>query len=186
MIESRILGQAYDRVLAQEGAWLQALGGGGGDPAQPERRVQADSPAPHRRGHGIDELVERHDGAPRDVEGPSDGSRRSQRDFDCAGSVVHIDRLKSRLARRPDVPSSSGALALSLPEAMRLSDALAASLRSRLSLDAGDADLTGRVRQLRAQLERVRDLAATGVDVISVGALTTRAPWIDLSLDLES
>ena len=35
-------------------------------------------------------------------------------------------------------------------------------------------------------LERVRDLAATGVDVISVGALTTRAPWIDLSLDLES
>ena len=66
--------------------------------------------------------------------------------------------LDPRLARRPDVPSSSGALALSLPEAMRLSDALAASLRSRLSLDAGDADLTSRVRQLRAQLERVRDL----------------------------
>jgi nicotinate-nucleotide pyrophosphorylase (carboxylating) len=35
-------------------------------------------------------------------------------------------------------------------------------------------------------LERVRELAAAGVDVISVGALTTRAPWIDLSLDLES
>ena len=69
--------------------------------------------------------------------------------------------LDPRLARRPDVPSSSGALALSLPEAMRLSDALAASLRSRLSLDAGDADLTGRVRQLRAQLERVRDLVTS-------------------------
>ena len=68
--------------------------------------------------------------------------------------------LDPRLARRPDVPSSSGALALSLPEAMRLSDALAASLRARLSLDAGDADVTGRVRQLRAQLERVRDLVA--------------------------
>lgn len=66
--------------------------------------------------------------------------------------------LDPRLARRPDVPSSSGALALSLPEAMRLSDALAASLRARLSLDAGDADVSGRVRQLRAQLERVRDL----------------------------
>ena len=35
-------------------------------------------------------------------------------------------------------------------------------------------------------LERVRELAEAGVDVISVGALTTRAPWIDLSLDLES
>jgi len=33
--------------------------------------------------------------------------------------------------------------------------------------------------------ERVRELAETGVDVISVGALTTRAPWIDLALDLD-
>jgi len=66
--------------------------------------------------------------------------------------------LDPRLAQRPDVPSSSGALAVSLPEAMRLSDALAASLRSRLSVDTGDADVTDRLRQLRAQLERVRDL----------------------------
>lgn len=34
-------------------------------------------------------------------------------------------------------------------------------------------------------LERVRGLAEAGVDVISIGALTTRAPWIDLALDLE-
>ena len=68
--------------------------------------------------------------------------------------------LDPRLAQRPDVPSSSGALAVSLPEAMRLSDALAASLRARLSLDPADADVTGRVRQLRAQLERVRDLVS--------------------------
>jgi len=66
--------------------------------------------------------------------------------------------LDPRLAQRPDVPSSSGALAVSLPEAMRLSDALAASLRARLSLDPADADVTGRLRRLRAQLERVRDL----------------------------
>jgi len=66
--------------------------------------------------------------------------------------------LDPQLARRPDVPSSSGALAVSLPEAMRLSDALAASLRARLSLDPSDADVTSRLRQLRAQLERVRDL----------------------------
>jgi hypothetical protein len=43
---------------------------------------------------------------------------------------------------------------------MRLSDALAASLRARLSLDSGDADVSGRLRQLRAQLERVRDLVS--------------------------
>jgi nicotinate-nucleotide pyrophosphorylase (carboxylating) len=35
------------------------------------------------------------------------------------------------------------------------------------------------------RLERVRELADAGVDVISAGALTTRAPWIDLALDLE-
>ena len=68
--------------------------------------------------------------------------------------------LDPRLAQRPDVPSSSGALAVSLPEAMRLSDALAASLRTRLSLDPTDADVTSRLRALRAQLERVRDLVA--------------------------
>ena len=36
------------------------------------------------------------------------------------------------------------------------------------------------------RLERVRELAEAGADVISVGALTTRAPWIDLALDLET
>ena len=34
-------------------------------------------------------------------------------------------------------------------------------------------------------LERVREYAETGVDIISFGALTTRARWIDLALDLE-
>lgn len=35
------------------------------------------------------------------------------------------------------------------------------------------------------RLERVRELAATGVDIISVGALTTGAHWIDFGLDME-
>jgi hypothetical protein len=68
--------------------------------------------------------------------------------------------LDPQLAQRPDVPSASGALAVSLPEAMRLSDALVASLRTRLALDPSDAEVTGRLRQLRAQLERVRDLVS--------------------------
>ncbi|MFL6168349.1 MAG: hypothetical protein ACJ711_01640 [Ornithinibacter sp.] len=51
-----------------------------------------------------------------------------------------------------------GALAVSLPEACRLSDALAASLRARLGLDPSEADQQARLRSLRASVERVRDL----------------------------
>jgi len=54
--------------------------------------------------------------------------------------------------------SAAGALAVSLPEACRLSDALAASLRARLGLDTSEADATALLRQLRTSVERVRDL----------------------------
>lgn len=49
------------------------------------------------------------------------------------------------------------ALAVSLPEACRLSDSLAASLRSRLRLEGSEPDIEARVRDLRAQVERIRD-----------------------------
>ncbi len=52
----------------------------------------------------------------------------------------------------------AGALAVSMPEACRLSDALAASLRARLGLDPSEADQQARLRSLRASVERVRDL----------------------------
>jgi hypothetical protein len=55
-------------------------------------------------------------------------------------------------------PDPVGALAVSLPEACRLSDALASSLRARLGVDPSEADTTVRLRQLRAAVERVRDL----------------------------
>ncbi len=57
-----------------------------------------------------------------------------------------------------------------------------ATVRQAVGRVAGRAvvEVSGGVR-----LERVRELAEAGVDVISVGALTTRAPWIDLALDLE-
>ncbi len=56
-------------------------------------------------------------------------------------------------------------------------------VRAAVERAAGRAllEVSGGVR-----LERVRELAATGVDIISVGALTTRAPWIDIGLDLEA
>jgi hypothetical protein len=53
-----------------------------------------------------------------------------------------------------------GGLAVSVPEACRLSDALAGQLRTRLSLDPAAADVASLVRALRAQVERIRDLVA--------------------------
>ena len=52
-----------------------------------------------------------------------------------------------------------GALAVSLPEACRLSDALAGQLRTTLSLMPGADAAAARIKGLRAQLERVRDQA---------------------------
>jgi hypothetical protein len=65
------------------------------------------------------------------------------------------------LARTATSPgTTSGALAVSLPEACRLSDALAGQLRQRLSLDpAADAN-AARVKDLRAALDRLRDQVA--------------------------
>ncbi len=68
-----------------------------------------------------------------------------------------------RLEAQP-VPSGAGpgpaaALAVSVPEACRLSDALAAQLRVRLGLDASGAETPEGNRRLRAQHERIRDQA---------------------------
>jgi hypothetical protein len=49
---------------------------------------------------------------------------------------------------------------VSLPEACRLSDALAGQLRSRLNRSPHADQLTGRLRDLRAQIERLRDQSA--------------------------
>ena len=58
-----------------------------------------------------------------------------------------------------------------------------AAVRQAVARVAGRAvvEVSGGVR-----LERVRELAEAGADVLSVGALTTRAPWVDLALDLEA
>jgi nicotinate-nucleotide pyrophosphorylase (carboxylating) len=56
------------------------------------------------------------------------------------------------------------------------------TVRQAVALVAGRAvvEVSGGVR-----LGRVRELAEAGVDIISVGALTTNAPWLDLGLDVE-
>ncbi len=51
-------------------------------------------------------------------------------------------------------------MAVTLPEACRLSDSLAGSLRARLRLDGAEPDLANRLQDLRQQVERIRDQVA--------------------------
>ncbi|HMO11415.1 MAG TPA: hypothetical protein PKB06_07935, partial [Actinotalea sp.] len=71
---------------------------------------------------------------------------------------AELQRLSSLVWGRLGGAGAGSALAVSLPEACRLSDALVGQLRRRLSLDPVDLDLGARLRSLRATLERVRDL----------------------------
>lgn len=73
---------------------------------------------------------------------------------------VERQRLSALIWGRLDADAGPGSasLAVSVPEACRLSDALAAQLSWRLSLDPVGVDLAAHLRSLRATLERVRDL----------------------------
>lgn len=79
------------------------------------------------------------------------------------GRVLQTERERisaliwGRLDGAGDVP---GGMAVSVPEACRLSDALAAQLRSTLALVVGADASAARIRDLRAQLERLRDQVA--------------------------
>jgi len=68
------------------------------------------------------------------------------------------DTLPDSGSPTPGSAAISG-LSVSLPEACRLSDALAGQLRSRLNRSPQADQLAGRLRDLRAQVERLRDQA---------------------------
>lgn len=93
-----------------------------------------------------------------------DSGRVGQTELERLSTLVW-GRLDATVISRPGASTAAapagaraGALAVSLPEACRLSDALAASLRARLGIDPSQADIQARVRTLRASVERVRDL----------------------------
>jgi hypothetical protein len=71
-----------------------------------------------------------------------------------------------------------GALAVSLPEACRLSDALAGQLRQRLALDPAADENAARVKDLRATLDRLRDQVALEPDS---GRASAQHTWDDLA-----
>ena len=84
------------------------------------------------------------------------------------------------LAKSAATPgTTSGALAVSLPEACRLSDALAGQLRQRLALDPASDANAARVKQLRASLDRLRDQVALEPDGSRPRAQKT---WDDLAV----
>ncbi len=78
-----------------------------------------------------------------------DGGRVLQQERERISALVW-----GRLDGAAEMP---GGLAVSMPEACRLCDALTGQLNSRLSLAPGALEAAGRVRDLRAQLERIRD-----------------------------
>ncbi len=75
-----------------------------------------------------------------------------------SGRVGPTERLQlaGLIWGRLDAAAVSG-MTVSLPEACRLSDALVAQLRVKLGLDPSGAEVTGKIRQLRAQMERIRE-----------------------------
>lgn len=75
-------------------------------------------------------------------------------------SALIWGRLDDAVPGSPtSAPAALSGLSVSLPEACRLSDALAGQLRSRLNRSPQNDQLTARLRDLRAQVERLRDQA---------------------------
>jgi hypothetical protein len=70
--------------------------------------------------------------------------------------ATELTRMSTLIWGRLDASTASG-LSVSLPEACRLSDALLSQLRVKLGLDPSGLEITERIRQLRAQMERIRD-----------------------------
>jgi hypothetical protein len=92
----------------------------------------------------------------------SDRHRLLTATFD-GGRVLAQDRERLSVliwGRLDATPGDANALAVSLPEACRVSDALASQLRVRLALDPAADEFTRRIKGLRAQLERLRDQCA--------------------------
>jgi hypothetical protein len=84
--------------------------------------------------------------------------------------ATELMRMSSLIWGRLDASTASG-LSVSLPEACRLSDALLSQLRVKLGLDPSGMEITERIRQLRAQMERIREQ----IDLEPAGAAQQQA-----------
>ncbi len=123
---------------------------------------------------------------------------------DSLGSAVLIKEnhitaaggVKPALDRARQHAPHTSRLEIEIERLDQLSDALAARADILLLDNFNDADVEAAVKQIKGRalvevsggisLERIPHLAALGVDVISVGALTHSAKAADISLRLES
>ncbi|MGL4831166.1 MAG: hypothetical protein ACRCWS_01095, partial [Propionibacteriaceae bacterium] len=75
--------------------------------------------------------------------------------------IAERERLSTLIWGRLDTTTGAAStlagMNVSLPEACRLSDALASSLRGKLALDPDADEITARITTLKASLERLRD-----------------------------
>jgi hypothetical protein len=112
-----------------------------------------------------------------------DGGRVLEPERERLATLIH-GRLDATLdpavlAKSARTPGATpGALAVSLPEACRLSDALAGQLRQRLALDPAADAHAARVKDLRAALDRLRDQVALEPDGTRARAQRT---WDELA-----
>ncbi|GAA3556725.1 hypothetical protein GCM10022197_09900 [Microlunatus spumicola] len=84
-----------------------------------------------------------------------DSGRVGRDERERMAALVWGRRDTAAAGRTPGQPGNP--LALSVPEACRLTDAVVGGLRERLGLDPSGAETNARVAALRAQLERLRD-----------------------------
>ena len=84
--------------------------------------------------------------------------------------ITELTRMSTLIWGRLDASTASG-LSVSLPEACRLSDALLSQLRVKLGLDPSGMEITERIRQPRAQMERIREQ----IDLEPAGAAQQQA-----------
>jgi hypothetical protein len=84
--------------------------------------------------------------------------------------ATELTRMATLIWGRLDASTASG-LSVALPEACRLSDALLSQLRVKLGLDPSGMEITERIRQLRAQMERIREQ----IDLEPAGAAQQQA-----------
>ena len=106
----------------------------------------------------------------------------------CGGIAAAVAALRERLGHVHLIEVETESLAqvqeaLDCRAAVILLDNMGVDqVRAAVELVAGRAvlEVSGGVT-----LDRVAHIAATGVDVISVGALTTAARWVDIGLDME-
>ncbi len=93
-------------------------------------------------------------------------------------AAAELAQLSTLVWGRLDT-ADGASLAVSLPEACRLSDAVTAQLRSRLALDPVDLGQAAHLRTLRASLERVRDLVADEPAGLARARATARVDRLD-------